>query len=216
MRLKYFLLTCMVGVMLLASGCIKAAVTTTEKTQPEIQKNSDASHNNTNVNPTKVNDNPTVNSKVRPASLGGICLGDKMDDVEKALGKDYTESIETDESGYIGEDMIVWTYKKGIVVTIGKKSKEVINVVSNSPEIQTDLGIKAGDKAKLVFDKYRPVFKEVKSRHDNSVLTGWFDIGNGIIVIFGFEDKNSTKINNVVEPDSSVQQITMAYWKHFD
>jgi hypothetical protein len=73
------------------------------------------------------------------------------------LGKDYTETLITDESGYIGEDMIV-----------------------------------------LSFDR------------------GWFHIGDEKIIIFDTDKEDKSRINNDVAPDSTVQEIVLAYWKHFD
>ena len=72
-------------------------------------------------------------SKIVP-SLGGISLGDSPEKVISELGNDYSESIEIDNAGIIGEDIIVWSYESGIVVSFGKTSGKVIKVVSESAD----------------------------------------------------------------------------------
>lgn len=203
--IKNIFLICIIGIILIVSGCSGNLKPQSPGTGSDVENNS------------KTNDtNAQENVSVRPGSLGGICLGDSPEDVQRILGKDYTESMETDVSGYIKEDMIVWSFSKGIVVTIGKESKKVISVVSHSQDYKTDLGIKVGDQAKTLFEKYKPKFAAVISRHSNEVLDGWFNIGDGKIIIFRFDENNNTDASSTVPPDAAVQEIELAYWEHFD
>jgi len=105
-------------------------------------------------------------SKIVP-SLGGISLGDSPEKVISELGNDYSESIEIDNAGIIGEDVIVWSYESGIAVSFGKTSGRVIRVVSESPDFHTDLDIKVGDNAKTALEVYKTKFKEAISRHSD-------------------------------------------------
>jgi hypothetical protein len=150
------------------------------------------------------------------SSLGGIRLGDSFEDVIKILGKEYKKVDRIDYSGSIGEDMIVLEFSKGIEVILGKESNKVIMVVSHSPDFETDLGVNVGDRAKVVFEKYKPRFAEVKSRHGDETLTGWFHLGNEQVMVFDFNKADQVRTNENVIPDSTVQEIVLAYWKHFD
>jgi|GEM_PF-4833944 len=149
-------------------------------------------------------------------SLGGISLGDSPEKVAQVLGSDYEESQEEDILGAFGEDVLIWRYEKGITVTFGKDTKKVIKVVAYHPDFETDLGIKIGDKAQRIFEKYEPISQKPVSRHNNEVLTGWFDMGEGEILIFDFDRNDNTPVNGDVLPDAQVQEIILGYWKHFD
>ncbi|HQA47919.1 MAG: hypothetical protein GXY97_02800 [Clostridiales bacterium] len=158
----------------------------------------------------------TVPAAVSPESLGGISLGDTLEDVVGLLGEDYTETLVTDEAGYIGEDTLELEYKQGIVVTLGKESKRVIRVEVSSPGFPTYLGIQVGDRASSALVKYKSTFKEAQSRHDNSTLSGWFHVGDEKVIIFDFDSEDGTRVNGEITPDSAVQEMVLAYWRHFD
>jgi len=80
----------------------------------------------------------------------------------------------------------------------------------------TLLGIKAGDTGKAAFEKYQQEYEQVKSRHSEEALTGWFHIGDEQIIIFDFDKDDNSLANQTAAPDSTVQAIVLAYWKHFD
>ncbi|KPU44779.1 hypothetical protein OXPF_18650 [Oxobacter pfennigii] len=153
---------------------------------------------------------------VRSNSLGGICLGDSSNDVMNILGKDYKESMEIDYSGYFREDLIIWTYGKGIVVTFGKDTKKVLNAAAQGSDFQTDLGVKPGDSAKIAFEKYQSKFNQVVSRHTDEPIIGWYDIGDGQLIILDLDKDDDSMINMDVEEDSVIEEIVLAYWEHFD
>jgi len=151
-----------------------------------------------------------------PSSLGGISLGDSLQTVVDVLGNNYTESTESDNAEYIGEDMTVWSYESGIVVSFGKTSGKVLRITSTSTDLKTNLGIKVGDAAKTVFETYKPLYEEAVSRHSDEMLTGWFLMEDGAVMIFDFDKSDGAVVNSNVTPDSSVEKIILAYWKHFD
>lgn len=159
---------------------------------------------------------PNQNNFVTGLGLGGISLGDSPQKVISVPGNDYTESIEIDNGGIIGEDIVIWSYEKGIVVSFGKTSGKVIRVVSASPNFQTDLGIKVGDNAKTAFEVYKPKFKEAISRHSNEVLEGWFHAGDEAVMIFDFDKSDRVVTNSAITEDSDIEEIILAYWKHFN
>ena len=150
-------------------------------------------------------------------SLEGISLGDSSQSVISILGSNCTKTDEPDNAGYIGEDTIVWRYESGISVTIGKTSGKVLRISSVSPVFKTDLGVKVGDNMNTVNEIYGPLYKEAVSRHDDEVLTGWFLIGEEAVIIFDFEKSDNALINSsIITLDSKVEEIIVAYWKHFD
>ncbi|HHV97517.1 MAG TPA: hypothetical protein GXX37_13810 [Clostridiaceae bacterium] len=163
-----------------------------------------------------INSNTTNKNNSTAPSLGGISLGDNQETVANVLGNNYVESTEEDIAGFIGEDMNIWTYENGIVVYFGKMTGKVLRITSTSPNLQTDLGIKVGDNAKTVFETYKPLFEEAVSRHEDEKLEGWYLINDEVVMIFDFDKSDEKLINNKVMPDSSVEEITLAYWKHFD
>jgi hypothetical protein len=200
--IKRTLLAGILGILLTVSGCSAYPGSRAAQGAADVQQNDKADDMNT-----------PITSNVRPGSLGGICLGDSPGDVIKILGQDYDESLETDESGYWGEDIVTWSFDKGIVVSIGKESSKVIRIVSQSPDFETGLGMKTGDEAQVVFEKYKPEYKEVISRHSGEAVPGWFHIDDERIIIFRFEENNT---GEEIAPNSGVQEIVLAYWKHFD
>jgi hypothetical protein len=193
---KKAILVVLTGVLLIVSGCSTAI---------------DREDNNKGIG----SETPDQGSVTAP-SLGGISLGNHSESVVNALGNNYTESTEPDNAGFIGEDMTVWSYESGIVVSIGKTSGKVLRVKSTSPDFRTDLDVKVGDDAKTVFEAYKPEFQEAVSRHSDEVLEGWFLIGDQVILIFDFDKSDGALINSSITPDSSVEEIVLAYWEHFD
>lgn len=149
-------------------------------------------------------------------SLGGICLGDSPDKVLSVLGDAYKETTEPDEAGYFGEDLIVWRFESGIDVTLGQNSGKVLRVAATSPDFPTDLGVSAGDEAGTALTKYRALYEEVKSRHYDKVLEGWFLLDEQQVIILDFDASDGSLVNSELTPDSRVEQIILGYWAHFD
>lgn len=150
------------------------------------------------------------------SGLGGISLGDSPERVIEVLGSNYTESVEPDTAGFIGEDMTVWSYENDTVVYIGQTSGKVLKVTTASPDLKTSLSIKVGDNAETVFKAYRLLYEEAVSRHRDEVLEGWFLMEDGIVMIFDFDKSDGVMVNSDVTSDFAVEEIILAYWKHFD
>lgn len=148
-------------------------------------------------------------------SLGGIRLGDSADTVTGLLGSDYTETVEEDITGSVGEDMVLRKYDGKMTVFLGKESKKVISVIAHSSGYKTGQGIEVGDKAQEIFAKYQ-VYETAVGRQDNKELTGWYHTGDGQIIIFDFNRNNDIRTNFDIEPDAEVEEIILAYWAHFD
>lgn len=200
---KKSLLALIVTSLIIIPGC------SSPSGQPALQENSNM------LGETTADENKASAIKT-PESLGGVCLGDTIEKVTAVLGHDYIKTQIADQAGYIGEDMIDLSYDSGIIVTLGKESGEVIRVVSQSPGFETYLGAEVGNEAKSVLGKYKSTFKEVTSRHSNSTLPGWFNVGEEKVIIFDFDSEDGTRVNSDIMPDSVVQEIVLAYWKHFD
>ena len=132
------------------------------------------------------------------------------------MGDDYEKTDETDSTGMIGEDTTVLTYESGIVITVGNNSKKVLRIVSASEDFRTDKGIKVGDTAKTVTEVYEIEFEKAVSRQTNELLEGWYLIGDEAVIIFDYDKTNYTVMNFDIKPDSKVEEIILAYWRHFD
>lgn len=200
--MKKAILACTIAALLLVSGC--------------SGRTDQAAHREDNYTPVNSIRERTVPGTGSPENLGGISLGDTLEDVVELLGEEYTETLMTDEAGYIGEDALVLEFKQGIVVTLGKESARVIRVEVSSPGFPTYLGIQVGDHASSALGKYKSTFKEAISRHDNSTLSGWFHVGDEKVIIFDFDSEDGTRKNSEITPDSAVQEMVLAYWRHFD
>jgi hypothetical protein len=206
---KRIILIVLAGLLIITSGCAK---------------NIDKNNNKITETPTETpaetpnetpNETPGTDAEQAP-SLGGVSLGDSSEKVADILGDKYTETAEPDTTGIIGEDTTVWEFEKGIIVSIGQTSKKVLRISSTNPDFKTDLGIKAGDNAKTVFEAYKDKYEEAKSRHSDDILEGWYLIGDGAVIIFDFDKSDDTLVNNKVSSDSVVEEIILAYWEHFN
>lgn len=212
--IKKAILIVLTGTLLITASC-------TGENKEEYKKevnNFETSSIQTEYQIKKVSDEtPSQDSKTSPtATLGGITLGDSPEKVIDVLGNNYSESTEPDIAGLIGEDLIVWSYESGVDVYIGKTSEKVVRITSVSPNFKTDLGIKVGDDSKTVFETYEPAYEEAVSRHRDEVLEGWFHIGEEAVIIFDFDKSDNAVVNTNVTSDSKVEEIILAYWKHFN
>jgi hypothetical protein len=149
-------------------------------------------------------------------TLGGIGLGASQDQVLGILGDRYTETIHQDLGHMIGEDLVVWTFDQGIEVTFGKRSGRAIRVTVQDPDFPTNLGVKVGDHAQTALDNYRDSYQEARSRHYDTVLEGWFLLEEGAVLILDFDASDGSLVNGPIQAGSSIEQIVLAYWEHFD
>ncbi|HHW31273.1 MAG TPA: hypothetical protein GXX20_06315 [Clostridiaceae bacterium] len=201
--------------LLILYGCSKYV---DEKNRIEYNKNKiSENQNEIEKDKNEINSSDASNQETaNVSSLGGISLGYSPEMVVNILGDNYIESTEPDYFGIMGEDITVWSYDNGIVIRIGETTGKVLSVTSKNPDFQTDMGIKVGDDAETVFNAYKPKFEEAKSRHSDEILEGWYLVGDGTVMIFDFDKSDNAVINSNIASDSKVEEIILAYWKHFD
>ncbi|SCY73843.1 hypothetical protein [Alkaliphilus peptidifermentans] len=144
-------------------------------------------------------------------ALGGIHLGDSMSRVVEILGLGFDETIIHDDADYIGEDLIEWTYKEGITVSFGVKSKSVLKIVLSSSAFETEMGAKVGDNATEVFGIYDDLYDKMISRHSDDILIGWYIPEEYIVLIFDTDKNNYTRVNGKISMDSNVEEIVLQY-----
>ncbi|NLU53291.1 MAG: hypothetical protein GXX10_10585 [Clostridiaceae bacterium] len=132
------------------------------------------------------------------------------------LGKNYSETTETDDTGSFGEDIIVRNYNNGIAVSIGKTSGKVVRISASSSDFKTESGIKVGDTFKTVSETFKSKYKEAVSRQTNKTLEGWFLMEDGTVMIFDFKKEDGSMVNENIKDDSKVEEIILSYWKYFD
>lgn len=148
-------------------------------------------------------------------SIGGICLGDSTDKVNRILDSEFS-ILTIDDGGYFGEPYQERTYPNGLKIIIGKSSSLVLQIMSTAPNLPTDLGIKIGDGSDRILRTYRANYKEPVSQHGSGQLFGWFDVGNDQLMIFDFDADDESMVNKEIKPDSKVERIILAYSNFMD
>ena len=148
-------------------------------------------------------------------SIAGICLDDTKEKIDKVLGKDYKETF-SEVEGHFGEPYYLREYIDGISLIIGKNSRKVLEIELVSGNYQTWLGDNIGDTAGDVLSKYREKYAEPKSIHSDEKLEGWFDVGDGILIIFDFNKDDDTITNVDISPDSKVELIKLTKMQYMD
>lgn len=155
------------------------------------------------------------NIQDKTPGIGGIHIGDSKDKVVEILGTDYKETVE-DESGYFGEPYVLMEYKDKAQVVVGRDTKKVFEMVSYTPDLATNIGVKVGDTAKDTLEKYRSKYEETQSIHTGGKLTGWFNVENGAIMILDFNKNDETMINENVTPESKIEMIKLTHSNFVD
>jgi hypothetical protein len=147
-------------------------------------------------------------------SIAGISLGDSIKKVEMIFGENYKDTL-YEEFGHFGEPYYVREYD-GISLIIGKDSEKVLEIDVLSDKYETWLGDKIGDAADVVLPKYREKFTEPVSIHDGSTLEGWFELGDGLLLIFDFDKDDEMIINPEITSDSKVEVIKLTHMAYMD
>lgn len=162
-------------------------------------------------------ENPQQNSTNNEElpSIAGICLDDSVEIVDMILSDDYEEMFSEIE-GHFGEPYNVRKYSDGLSILIGKNSGKVLEIELTSTKYETWLGDKIGDTAGKVLTKYREKYTEPETVHSNGKLEGWFDVGNGIILIFDFNKDDNMIVNMDISPDSKVELIKLTKLQYLD
>ncbi|HWQ42491.1 MAG TPA: DUF3221 domain-containing protein [Desulfosporosinus sp.] len=144
---------------------------------------------------------------LRP-SIGGIHLEDSQSQVDEILGSVFKEEFFA-EPGHFPESWHKRTYDTGISVIIGKESGKVLELDTTSAQFPTNKGARTGDIAKDVFASYGSDYKQFESRHGDGSLIGFYDLGDGQIIIFDLDKDDKSLLNKELKPDSKVEGIRL-------
>ncbi len=158
--------------------------------------------------------NNDIDEKAKPC-LAGISLGDSKNVVIEKLGTEYEET-NFEEAGHFPENFYSWEYDNGTLVYIGRDSGKVLEIRSTGQEAETNLGIKVGDRAELVFDTYRAKYTEPVSIHTDDILVGVFKIEENAIIIFDFNMEDGITNLEEVNSDDLVERIILTHPTHID
>lgn len=163
------------------------------------------------------NHNNTVNETINEnlPSIAGVCLDDAAEIVDMILGDDYEQTFSEIE-GHFGEPYYIRNYNDGLSILIGQNSGKVLEIELTSTNYETWQGDKIGDTADKVLSKYREKYTEPETIHSDGKLEGWFDIGNGIILIFDFNKDDNMIVNKDIAPDSKVELIKLTKMQYLD
>jgi len=200
--------------MIILTGCTAATTPTT--TTPTVTTTESPATTTSTSAPTVTITKP--GSTATLPSLGGVVLGDLADAVIEALGQDHQEKTELDYADMIGEDLLIWEYKSGLTVAIGKKSRKVQRLSTVNSDILTDMGVQVGDNAMTAMDIYKAKYQPATSRDNNKELIGWFRIGEEAVIVLDFDrdDNQLTDPALALNPNTQVEAIVISYWKYFD
>ena len=150
-------------------------------------------------------------------TLAGVALGDPVTKVTEMYGDQYIEDTISADDSYYGEDVANWNFQDRIYFTIGQTSQSVLRVYVTVPEYETNLEAKVEDSADSFLPTYRDYYEELVSFHSDDVLNGWFQVEEGGLLIFRFEDASgSIESVDPIPDDAVVESITLAYLDHFD
>ncbi len=108
------------------------------------------------------------------------------------------------------------SYFSGIYLIVGKDSDKVLEINLTSDKYQTWLGDKIGVTADEVLSKYRDKYTEPVSIHSNEKLEGWFELGDGILIIFDFDKDDDMIVNIEITSDSKVELIKLTNIMYLD
>lgn len=159
--------------------------------------------------------NQNNDNNEKSPSIAGICLDDSAEIVDMILGDDYEETF-SDIEGHFGEPYNLREYSDGLSIIIGKNSGKVLEIELTSQNYETWLGDKIGDTAGKVLTKYREKYTEPETVHSDGKLEGWFDVGNGIILIFDFNKEDNMIVNMDIASDSKVELIKLTKMQYLD
>lgn len=224
-KVFYLVLVMILAISMIACGNNGSAVESESRQEP-AQNASDTPRTQDPVNvgeedtdPSTSAENPntpvqnSVENSGKP-SIAGISLGDSVSKVEMILGENYENTLH-EEMGHFGEAYFVREYE-GISFIIGKDSQKVLEIDVTSDEYETWLGDKIGDSAGDVLAKYREKYTEPETIHSDGKLLGWFELGDGLVIIFDFDKDDQMIINTEINDDSKVELIKLADMRYMD
>lgn len=144
---------------------------------------------------------------IRP-DISGVHLGDTKAQVEAALGNGYKETPPSGEAGHFPEQVYRWDYD-GYKVFIGAESGKVLEITAESPNAETNLGIKMGDTSTKVFEVYRPKYIEPVSIHGGKIY-GMFKVEGAAALYFQFDLKEGQSLADI-KPENKVVRMVLTY-----
>ena len=206
-----FIAIAVIAALAILPGCANDETPNTRQPAQQTPAEQKADQNQTNKDQNQANDD----EKDTPASLGGISLKSSLDEVEAKLGKKFGETTHT-EPGYFPEAWVERNYNKEISIIYGKNSKEIYQIYTTSSKYRTNLGVKVGDNAKEVFNKYSELFDQFESRQGEGLLPGFFELGDGEIIIFDLDVDDNTILNKEPAAESKVEAIRITKTDYLD
>lgn len=145
--------------------------------------------------------------------IGGIHLGMTSQQVAEILGEPEKEVIAIGSSEHSMEYWISWKYPNGFDVILGELTSRVIAIEINSSTIKTELGVKVHDNAEEAISVYQQKYPPFIGANGNP--EGWFEVENGVILIFDVDLNDGTHVNEIT-PESKVEQIILIPSRYFD
>ncbi|MGI6227588.1 MAG: hypothetical protein ACOYJ1_15195 [Peptococcales bacterium] len=168
-------------------------------------------------NPEKAKDNNElpIQEQDKVATIEEIQLGDFKEKVVEKLGENYSE-IHFEEAGHFPEPFYNWEFKKGFIISIGKESNQVLQIMATAPTAKTNLGVQIGDKAEEALQIYRENYIEPESIHGGK-LYGVFKVENGQAMILDFNTEDEI-VNppEEIKPDAKVERLLLTYPEFLD
>jgi hypothetical protein len=145
---------------------------------------------------------------IRP-SISGVRLGDNREQVQAALGLDYTETPPSEEFAHYPEPVYRWTYEEGYEVFIGENTGKVWQIWATAAAAETNLGVKMGDTAARVWEIYRPKYIEPESIH-GGLLIGVFKVEGAAVLSFGFDTREGA-MRTEIKSQNRVVNMNLTY-----
>jgi len=155
-----------------------------------------------------------VNPVPDKPSLGGIYLGMNVRELDQLVKVEYSEDFE-EEGGYFGQNIIYRHYSNGCDLVIDQQSGEILQIDVTSADYPTNLGVKVGDPAIQVIERYRKDYQEWVGNQSPEKLAGWFLVEPETLLIFSSKESGERDNTNLTE-DSRIFAITLGRPQYFD
>lgn len=216
MRRKLTLLAASILTVLLLGGCASIDQNDAKDIGKEEQQGGDQIGNPDN-NTEDHKDHPQGNGEEpeKDSILAGLSLGDDLEKVNQVLGDDYEEA-ESDIDYPWGELILHRTYANGIELIIGKDSHRLYQISVSSSAFPTAMGTRVGDNFNDAVAKYSAKYDEFKGPNSDGKNVGWFEVEDGVLLIFDADREDSSRVNDSIGENEKVEEIVLAYAKHFE
>jgi hypothetical protein len=213
MRLRKTLILLLILLLLLPLAACRRGVDTPDIEEPDpVEDPEDPANGTEDPGP---DDEPDPEPPEK-TTLAGIALGDPATEVIRLFGRMYEEDLYFADEGYYGEDVAFWDYNDRIFFTIGQSTQKVLRIDVRVGAYETNLGVRVGQRAADVLPSYRSFYPELVSIHTDEAVPGWFQVENGGLIIFFFNDGGEPLFGVPIPDNAVVEGITLAYEEHFD